>query len=135
MYIQQVTIKNYRNFGDPPFTMPLKPFALIIGENNVGKTNLLNALALLFSQEIGIAQRRVLDVDDFNYASLSNFKKRVADQSISPEDITLPVVSIDAVLADFDPDQEAVVGDWFSDASLNTALVSYRFAPRTSFDR
>jgi len=52
MYIKQLTIKNFRNFGDPPLVITLKPFTLILGENNIGKTNLLSALGLIFSQEI-----------------------------------------------------------------------------------
>ena len=51
MYISKLKIKNFRKFGDPPFMMDLKPFTLIIGENNIGKTNLLAALSLLFSQD------------------------------------------------------------------------------------
>jgi AAA15 family ATPase/GTPase len=47
MYIKHLLIKNYRNFGDPPFEVELKPFTVVLGENNVGKTNLLNALGLL----------------------------------------------------------------------------------------
>jgi len=40
------------------------PFNLVIGENNIGKTNLLNALALIFSPDITFSQRRSLEVDD-----------------------------------------------------------------------
>ena len=75
MYIQKLIIKNYRNFGITPFVIELKPFTLILGENNIGKTNLLNAVALLFSQDIGVFQRRVLELDDFNYSTVAAFKK------------------------------------------------------------
>jgi predicted ATP-dependent endonuclease of OLD family len=135
MYIKQISIKNYRNFGDQPFVLCLKPFTLLLGENNVGKTNLLNAFALLFSQEIALTQRRVLEVDDFNYTTLAAFKKSVFDLSKDPAAICFPEVIIDAILADFDPDQESVVGDWFTDSALDSAQVTYRFAPRASFDR
>ncbi len=135
MYVKQISIKNYRNFGDQPFILSLKPFTLVLGENNVGKTNLLNAMALLFSQEIALTQRRVLDVDDFNYTTVTTFKKYISDVNKNPSEIVFPEVVIDAVLTDFDPDQESVVGDWFTDSALNTAQVTYRFAPRASFDR
>jgi putative ATP-dependent endonuclease of the OLD family len=49
MYISRLSIKNFRNFGDPPFEIILRPFTLILGENNLGKTNLLAAVSLLFS--------------------------------------------------------------------------------------
>ena len=62
MHISKLSIENFRNFGDPPFEIQLKPFTLLLGENNVGKTNLLAAVSLLFGQEISVAQRRVLEL-------------------------------------------------------------------------
>ena len=55
MYISKLTIENYRNFDD--FEITLKPFTLIIGENNTGKTDLLNALGLIFSNEVFILKK------------------------------------------------------------------------------
>jgi putative ATP-dependent endonuclease of OLD family len=55
MYISKLTIKNYRNFKN--FEINLKQFTLIIGENNIGKTNLLNAIGLIFSQDITFLKR------------------------------------------------------------------------------
>ena len=69
VYIKKLTIQNYRNFGDPAFELPLKQFTLILGENNVGKTNLLNALCLLFGQDISVAQSRMLQLEDLNFQS------------------------------------------------------------------
>src|SRR6266852_3496851 len=133
MYLKRISVRNYRNFGDQPFVLLLKPFTLLLGENNVGKTNLLNAIALLFSQEIGVVQRRILDVEDFNYGSLTAFRKQVADAEKDAAEVVFPEVIIDAVLSDFEPDQEAVVGDWFVDSALDTAQVTYRFALHASF--
>src|SRR6266849_1194937 len=128
MYLKRISVRNYRNFGDQPFVLLLKPFTLLLGENNVGKTNLLNAIALLFSQEIGVVRRSILDVEDFNYGSLTAFRKQVADGEKDAAEVVFPEVIIDAVLSDFEPDQEAVVGDWFVDSALDTAQVTYRFA-------
>lgn len=50
MYISNLSIKNFRNFTT--FDIDLKPFTLIIGENNTGKSNMLEALCLLLGQEI-----------------------------------------------------------------------------------
>jgi predicted ATP-dependent endonuclease of OLD family len=135
MYIQTLSIKNYRNFGETPFVIGLKPFTLLLGENNIGKTNLLSAVALLFSQDIGVFHRRILETDDFNYATVVSLRKQVANLAIEPQDVLFPEILIEAILADFDDDQAAVVGDWFADASLTTAKVSYRFALRATFDR
>ena len=134
MFIKHVKIKNYRNFGDSPFVMDLKPFTLVLGENNVGKTNLLNALGLIFSQEIMIFRKRVLEIDDFNYVSVGAFKGKVRNFEIDPEDIEFPTVIVEVTLADMDDNQEAVVGDWFSNQELTEAKITYQFAPAANFD-
>jgi len=135
MYIKHLLIKNYRNFGDPPFEVDLKPFTVVLGENNVGKTNLLNALGLIFSQEIMIFRKRVQEIDDINYASVEAFKEKVRNFEVKPEDIEFPTVSVEVTLADMDDDQEAVVGDWFSNQEFTEAKITYQFAPTANYDR
>lgn len=128
MYISNLTIKNYRNFLD--FEINLHPFTVIIGENNSGKTNLLNALGLIFSSEIAFFKKRVLEIDDVNYKSIYNFKKAIAELSIPPEKIEFPEVKIEVTMKDFNPDQEAVVADWFTDPDLKESKLTYVFANR-----
>ena len=135
MYISNIMIKNFRNFGDPPFMMDLQPFTLILGENNIGKTNLLAALSLLFSQEISIIPRRNLEIDDINYLTVSTFKKQVADDTIEVDKIIFPEVEIHTTLRDFNDEQHPVVGDWYSNTELTEARVSYRFSLRGNFKR
>jgi predicted ATP-dependent endonuclease of OLD family len=135
MYIKHLAIRNYRNFGDPAFKMELKPFTLILGENNVGKTNVLNALGLIFSQEIMVFRKRILEIDDINYASVCAFKNSVINPKVSAEDIVFPVVSVEVILTDMDEDQEAVVGDWFINKELTDAKITYQFAPSANFDK
>jgi predicted ATP-dependent endonuclease of OLD family len=135
MYIKQLKIRNYRNFGDQLFEMELKPFTVILGENNVGKTNLLNALGLIFSQEIMIFRKRVLEIDDLNYATVESFKEQAKNFDIPPDEIEFPVVSVEVILADMDDDQQAVIGDWFIDKELTEAKITYQFAPVANFDK
>mgnify|MGYP000994642212 CR=1 FL=1 len=135
MYVSNLRIKNFRNFGDPPFTMDLQPFTLIIGENNIGKTNLLAALSLLFSQEISINSRRNLEIDDINYFTISTFKKQVADQTIAVDKVKFPEIEIHATLSDIQDEQHSVVGDWYSNTNLTEASVTYRFSLRGNFKR
>ena len=94
MYVKKIKIKNYRNFGDPPFEVELKPFTVIVGENNVGKTNLLNALGLIFSHEIMVFKKRILEIEDINCASVQAFKKAIADVSIAEEEVKFPTVTL-----------------------------------------
>lgn len=66
MYISNLKIANYRNFHGT-FAINLQPFTLIIRENNIGKSNLLNAIGLVLSQDITMFKKRMLDIDDINY--------------------------------------------------------------------
>jgi putative ATP-dependent endonuclease of OLD family len=134
MFIKHLKIGNYRNFGDPPFEIDLKPFTVVLGENNVGKTNLLNALGLIFSQEIMIFRKRVLEIDDINYVSIKAFKDKIKDFEIKPEDIEFPKVIVEVTLADMDDNQEAVIGDWFSNQELTEAKITYQFSPAGNYD-
>ncbi|WEG12255.1 AAA family ATPase [Pullulanibacillus sp. KACC 23026] len=41
-----MSVRNYRNFGEKGFSIPLKPFTTIIGENNIGKSNLIDCIGI-----------------------------------------------------------------------------------------
>lgn len=133
MYVSNLRIKNFRNFGDPPFKMDLRPFTLVLGENNIGKTNFLAAISLLFSQEISAIQRRNLEIDDINYLTVVSFKKQVADQAVDADNVVFPEVEIQATLSDIQDEQHPVVGDWYSNTDLTEACVTYRFSVRGNF--
>jgi putative ATP-dependent endonuclease of OLD family len=128
MYISKLTIENYRNFDD--FEITLKPFTLIIGENNTGKTNLLNALGLIFSNEVFYFKKRLLETDDINFSAIKGFKAKVADERNRVEDIIFPEVRVEVIMEGFNEDQEAVVGDWFIDKDLKRAKLTYVFRNR-----
>lgn len=134
MYIYKLIIHNYRNFLSTE--LELKPFTLVIGENNIGKTNLLNAIGLIFSQEITIFKKRFLEIDDFNYEVIKSFKKDVADISISNlNEIELPSVKIEAFLKDLTDEQAAIVADWCINRELTEAKIVYEFSPQVSFKK
>jgi len=68
MRIRKIKIKNYRNFRD----LELYPAqtTILIGENNVGKSNLLHALRLLFDPEARRLESEISE-DDINDAARS----------------------------------------------------------------
>ncbi|MDR5591646.1 ATP-dependent nuclease [Christiangramia sp. SM2212] len=132
MYVSQLEISNYRNFKD--FTVKLKPVTQIIGENNIGKSNLLDSLGLIFSQEVSFFKKRMLDVSDFNYETILKLKKEIFDTSIEPKDISYPKIVIKATLKDWGLKQEAVITDWMSNSEFTEATLTYTFAPISSFD-
>ncbi|KYD27594.1 ATP-dependent nuclease [Parageobacillus toebii] len=135
MYISKISIKNYRNFGNKPFKMKLNKFTAIIGENNVGKTNLLDSIGLILSQDITMFKKRMLELEDINYESRKKFKYDVLNASIKPENVEFPEVEIQIILEGMNKKQLSVVGDWFCDTSLEKARLTYIFKPRSGFDR
>lgn len=50
MHIRKITIKNYRQIGAEPLEVNLKSgLNVVVGENNIGKTTLVEAIALALS--------------------------------------------------------------------------------------
>ena len=131
MHISELQINNYRNFSN--FKIDLHPFSLIIGENNSGKTNLLEALGLIFSQDITFFKKRILELDDINYARIEQFKDEIKNEAIAIEDIFFPEVLVEVVLEGMDVEQKAVAGDWFINKDLSKAKLSYLFRIRESW--
>jgi putative ATP-dependent endonuclease of OLD family len=67
MFIESLSIKNYRNFND--FSIHFHSgLNVIIGANNSGKTGLISAIRLLD----GFPS---LSIEDFNKNELLNFKR------------------------------------------------------------
>lgn len=69
MQLRKVRIRNFRNFADiaiEPFPTP----AVIVGENGVGKSNLLHALRLVLDPDL-LDRRRRLQPDDVHDGSPS----------------------------------------------------------------
>lgn len=133
MYISKVKIQNYRNFSE--FEVELKPFTLIIGENNSGKTNFLDALCLIFSQDITYFKKRTLEYDDINYIAIDEFKKIIIEDKTPIDKIEFPQVRVDVIMKDFTLDQEAVVGDWFINKELSEAQLTYIYRIKGTFDK
>lgn len=137
MYIKKLIIKNFRNFSNPPFEIELQPFTLILGENNIGKTNLLKALALIFSQDVSMFRRRVLEIEDINFQAVEKFKKDVSNLKIPNENVVFPEVKISVEMVELDLDQSSAAGDWPTpgNSDLTSFFVSYLFAPKISFNK
>ena len=117
MYISKITVQNYRNFSS--LELDLQSFTLIIGENNVGKTNLLNAIGLILSPDISFYQKRVLETDDFHYQTVLNFKKQVISEREFSK-LNFPEVRVDLFFEKMNPDQKAVMNDCFINDGITT---------------
>ena len=106
MYISYVKIENYRNFQK--IEVPLSKLSIIIGENDCGKSNFINALKLVLNNnELEYSSRR-LAFSDINFDSVKNFylslknnkafiipevKVTIRFDGISNNDLSLAIVS------------------------------------------
>ncbi len=114
MFISRVQILNFRNFER--FDVSLgSGLNAIVGENGVGKTNLLFALRLVLDSDLSSTARR-LDEDDF-------FMR------CGPPAATQIVISLEFSGFDENIGAEAAVGKWLQ-METNTARLSYRFRPK-----
>ena len=115
VHISKVEITNFRNFGT--FSLPLQPNSVILGENRVGKSNLLKALRLVLDPSVADSQR-ILRAEDF------------FDQLDRP--FNGHVVEVKVFLRGFDGNTGAksVLADCIVESKPLTALLTYQFRPR-----
>ena len=124
MYISKIKIKNFRNLKD--FEIELKPFTTIIGENNVGKSNLLEAISLVLSNEISVYKKRKLEIEDFSIQTIHQFKKDMIDNT--EDQITFPEIRIDLYFMEPDLEQEPIVERFWYDYDSKLARISYLYS-------
>lgn len=124
MYISKVVIKNYRNYEE--FSIELKPFVTVIGENNIGKSNLLEAISLVLSHDFSVYKKRKLEIGDFNYHCIDKFKNSIIEREDS--EIIFPEVRVDLYFLDPDEEQEAVINDCWYDFNKKEARISYVYS-------
>ena len=126
LHISRLRIRNFRNFADceiDPFPAP----AVIVGENGVGKSNLLHALRLVLDPDLPDSARRLRAED-------------IHDAAGGPSGPGLgggAEVTIEVDLSGFDDDEEAVSilsGALVDVATPKRARLAYRFAPRDRLD-
>ena len=124
MYISKIKIKNFRNLKD--FEIELKPFTTIIGENNVGKSNLLEAISLVLSNDISAFKKRKLEIEDFSIQTVQQFKKDMVCNT--EEQIIFPEIRIDLYFKEPDLDQEPIVERCWYDYESKLARISYLYS-------
>jgi len=115
MYISKIEIKNFRNFKEKEILFN-EGVNVIIGHNNAGKTNLIEALSLVIDYQ----GTKRLEVDDFNkLATLAELKANSPKISIA---VTISKGTLE------EPDDLVTIGNWLTklDASYE-ALLTYEF--------
>jgi putative ATP-dependent endonuclease of OLD family len=115
MNIKSIQIKNFRNFKD--FSIEFsKGFQTIIGENNIGKSNLYWAIRLIFDKELSYNSRR-LEIKDFH-----GFKKKLEIN----DNIIISIELYSENLAAYPTFHAIKTGE-------NTARITYLYAHKSKF--
>lgn len=131
MYIRTVEIENYRAFKN--FEIKLSPLSLIIGENEAGKTNLFDALALpLNSNDISFNKKR-LSVSDINREAIKDFYQAIINGKEDDEiKALIPKVRVEVEFTE--PKniiEEGVIGKWIIGEEVDDSYkIRYDFRPK-----
>jgi putative ATP-dependent endonuclease of the OLD family len=115
MHLSRIQIKNFRNFSD--FDVSLTKNIVVVGENRVGKSNLVHALRLIFDPTLSDSSRQ-LQASDF----WDGLDGAFANETI--------VVSVDIKDFDSDFDTLALLTDFRLDGDPSTARLTYEFRPK-----
>ncbi len=120
MRLSRIKIKNFRNFKS--LNVGLGEHAVILGENKVGKTNLLFALRLILDPSLPDSARQ-LRLDDF-WDGL--------ERPLRPDDI----IEISVDFRDFEDNENllAILADCLVKPEPMVARVTYRFQPVADLD-
>jgi putative ATP-dependent endonuclease of OLD family len=119
MYLSRIAIRNFRNFSD--FDVTLNGNVVIVGENRIGKTNLLYTLRLLFDPTLPDSARQ-LRIADF----WDGLGQPDADDEIS----------VCVEIKDFEADLDilAVLTDYRLDDDPATVRLTYAFRPKAELE-
>lgn len=120
MKLKRIYIGNFRNFGE--LDVSLDGSAVIVGENRVGKSNLLYALRLIFDPSLPDSARQLGQGDFWDGLG----------EPLEEEKITVFVE-----LADFEDDVDllALLTDFRLDDDPDTVRLTYEYRPIPGLDR
>lgn len=121
MHLSRIRISNFRNFSD--FDVQLDGNVVVVGENRVGKSNLLYALRLIFDPMLPDSARQL---------SLSDFW----DGLDGPDADDKIAVSVE--IKEFDDDEDldvlAILTDYRLDGDPDTVRLTYEFRPAAGLE-
>ncbi len=142
MYIKNIHIENFRNFQNTD--IPLKKLTIIVGENDAGKSNLLDAVRLVLNNN-GLAYfSRSLSITDINKDSVEEFQEYLWNNTAEiTEKLNdnaymktvyekIPVVKVRVTFTDVKTEyQKQLLRDWINltDDEEVCFEVEYSFAP------
>jgi len=120
MRMSRIQIKNFRNFSS--LDVELGEHAVIVGENKVGKSNLLHALRLVLDPTLP---------DSARYMRLEDFWDGLPRPLTTNDYIE---VSVDFVGFDDDAEQLALLAEHLVNPEPLTSRLTYRFQPKPEIE-
>jgi putative ATP-dependent endonuclease of OLD family len=126
MRLDRLIVRNFRNIAD--LDVRLLPGSVIVGENRAGKSNLIEALRLIFDPNMSFNDRQ-LGPEDFWMSADDLVRKK--DPVAEGE-----VIEICAEIVDFDEDSRlvAALGHALLEEEPMRARLTYRYAPTETGD-
>ena len=119
MHLSRIRIENFRNFS--LLDIPLSGNVVVVGENRVGKSNLLFALRLILDGSLSDSVRQLSIGDFWDGLGVPGTEDKVA-------------ISIEIQEFDDDDDVLAVLTDFRLDNDPDTVRLSYVFRPKADLD-
>lgn len=119
MHLSRIRIENFRNFSE--LDVQLAGNVVIVGENRVGKSNLLYALRLIFDPTLPDSARQ-LNQSDF------------WDGIDEPDSDDIIIVSVEIQEFEGDLDVLAILTDFRLDEDPDTVRLTYEFRPKAGLD-
>jgi putative ATP-dependent endonuclease of OLD family len=115
MYLSRIVVENFRNFSE--LDVPLDGNVVLVGENRVGKSNLLYGLRLIFDPTLPDSARQL---------SLSDFWDGI-DKPAKTD-----IIRISVEIRDFEDNMDilAILTDFRLDDDPETVRLTYEFRPR-----
>lgn len=142
MYIQKIHIENFRNFKY--IDIPLNQFTIVVGENDAGKSNLLDAIRLVLNNNSLQYISRSLSITDINKDAVKEFqvylqenKSEISDK-LNEKDFMqsvykkIPVVKVRLTFIDAKTEyQKQLLKDWINlnEEDKICFEVEYLYAP------
>ncbi len=119
MHLSRIKIENFRNFRK--LDVALAGNLVLVGENRVGKTNLLYALRLIFDPSLPDSARQL---------GLSDFWDGLGPPSVDDK------ITILVEVREFEADEDvlAVLTDFRLDDDPETVRLTYEFRPRADLE-
>lgn len=142
MYISEIIIDNYRNFEH--IEIPLNKFTILIGENDIGKSNVIEAIRLVLNNNTFQYSTKTLGITDINSNRLKKFKEDVKlqkakisqaiqDKNLEYLNTIIPVVKIKLKITEANTEyQKALLSDWLNEDNEGNDCyeVEYVFKPK-----